>query len=458
MKKPQKNRIFKNLSKSGAKSGAFIMAAISAASLSACNVKDAASDITSLAADAASAAAELTTTAPGEGIVKTITTTPTTFDPVYEGKEYRLPAYYAALPAIKDVYDGIFKSGAAIDAMLLQENTPYYATIMKHYNVLVTGNDLKPAYLNPSAGVWDFKAADFYVEQGTKMGMELRGHTLVWHSQVPAWWFEGSGEGGDATSDELLTRMREHIKTTVTRYKGKIASWDVVNECVSDGGKDLRRDRENSKWARIVGDLDGDGKDNDFIEQAFIAAREADPDVQLVLNDYNTEQSADKLNYFYNLCKSMLEKDIPLDAAGMQMHIQLNWPPIATIESSIEKLASLKELNPDFKVLVTELDISNFDWSDKSIRKDYTPELERQLAKRYADLYDMFKRQAAKGNLETVITWGFYDGATWLDDYPVGGRKDYPLPFDREMVAKPAFWGIVDRAKIEDAVSETITE
>jgi endo-1,4-beta-xylanase len=377
----------------------------------------------------------------------------------YAGMSYRLPAYFDEIPALKDTYKDVFLSGTAINSEFLTDTTTdYYQTVAKHYDVLVTENEMKPQYLNPSEGEFDFTAPDRYVEAGASMGMKMRGHTLVWHSQVPMWWFKGSGEGGAATSEELLARMKEYIDTVMGRYKGKIYSWDVVNECISDNGPDLRREWEGSQWAKIVGDLDGDGNDNDFIEQAFIYAREADPDAQLVLNDYSIEQDPKKLDRFYNLAKSMLEKGVPLDAVGLQAHIQVGYPNIQTFEAAIEKLATLRELNPDLKILVTELDVSIFDWNDQSKTKEMTPEFEKQLAERFADLYEMFARQAAKGNLETVVTWGFFDGSSWLDGYPVPGRTNAPLLFDRSMVAKPAFWGVTDRSLIDAAVAEKPVE
>ncbi|MDR0992296.1 MAG: endo-1,4-beta-xylanase [Ruminococcus sp.] len=369
-------------------------------------------------------------------------------------ENYRVKAYDPAVPALKDVFADDFEVGTAINTADLVPDSEYLKTVLKHYSVFTTENEMKPENINPSEGNFNFDSADKFIAFGEENNVKLRGHTLVWHQQVPSWWFRGTGEGGAATSDELLSRMREYISTVMGRYKGQIYSWDVVNECISDSGAGLRRDAEGSKWATIVGDLDGDGNYSDYIEQAFIAAREADPDALLILNDYSLEQDTTKLNSFYELAESMLKKGIPLDGVGIQAHIQIGWPSVPNFEKSIEKLAELKKYNPDLKILITELDVSIFDWQDQSRTKDMTPGLEKQLAMRYADLFDMFRRQADKGNLDTVITWGFYDSMSWLNDYPVAGRTNAPLLFDREMFAKPAFWGVVDRSKIDDAVAD----
>ena len=197
------------------------------------------------------------------------------------------------------------------------------------------------------------------MEFGEDVGATLRGHTLVWHSQAPQWWFEGEN-GERATSEQLLARMEEYITTVMTRYQGRIQTWDVVNEAISDSNGGLRRDTEGSQYASIIGDLDGDGKDNDYIEQAFTFARAADPDAQLIINDYSLESDVGKLDVFYETVKSMLEKGVPIDGAGIQAHIQIGYPSVQLFEMAIEKLAELKELNPDFTVQVTELDVSIF--------------------------------------------------------------------------------------------------
>lgn len=367
---------------------------------------------------------------------------------------YRIPAADERLPSLKEHFEGIMRVGAAVNTRDLRENTKLYETVLKHYSVLVLENEMKPENMNPAPDVYHFDAADAFAEFGQENGIALRGHTLIWHSQVPAWWFEGSGEDGRATREELLARMEEYITTVVTRYKGRIHTWDVVNEAVSDNGDGLRGEEENSLWTSIIGDLDGDGKNTDYIEQAFYLARAADPDAQLILNDYNLEGDAAKLEAFYLTVKAMLEKGVPIDGVGIQGHINTGWPSVENFEAAIEKLASLKDFDPDFVVQVTELDMSLFSWGDESLEKEMDVILQTQFAVRYADLFDMFRRQAEKGNLDMVLTWGVYDGASWLNNYPVEGRIDAPLLFDRDMQAKPAFWAVIDRTWLRAVFAE----
>jgi endo-1,4-beta-xylanase len=387
----------------------------------------------------------------------TKSTAPPTMAAVTAPDVLRSIAFSDNLPSLKDVYADYFDMGVAIDVGFLANNSVPRRVIDKHFNFLTTGNEFKPTYINPSAGEFKFDTPDEFTAYGdTHTDVKLRGHTLVWHSQVPAWWFKGSGTGGRATSDELMSRMEEYITTVVTRYKGKIDTWDVVNEVMSDSSGDLRRDREMSQWASIVGDLDGDGYDSDFIEQAFLFADKADPDAQLIINEYNIEFDARKLNAIYDLCERMLKKGIPVDGVGFQSHVQLNSVTIETFEKSIEKMAELKKLNPDFKVQITELDVSIFSWNDRSTKKEITSELEIELGEYYRDLFEMFRRQAEKGNLDVVVLWGLYDGASWLDSEPVRGRTNAPLLFDRLYCAKPAFWGVVDPSLIEACAAEPV--
>lgn len=368
-----------------------------------------------------------------------------------EARDFHALGYDDAVPALKDVFADDFPIGAAINMYQLREGTPLYQMVTKHYNAFVLENEMKPDAMNPAEGVFNLDAADRFVDFGESLGAKLRGHTIVWHSQVPGWWFQGDN-GAPATREQLLSRLETYIRTVVGRYKGRVAVWDVVNEAISDSSG-IRRDAEGSKWAGIIGDMDGDGNDYDFMEQAFRIAHEVDPDATLVINDYNLEGDARKLNDFYEVVKSMLEKGVPVGGAGIQAHIQIGWPGVDAFEKAIEKLASLKELNPDFVVQVTELDMSIFAWNDQSKTKELTPALQTQFAERYADLFDMFRRQAAKGNLDMVVMWGVYDGGSWLDYSPVQGRVNAPLLFDREFRTKPAFWGLIDRALISEAAA-----
>ncbi|WKL00778.1 endo-1,4-beta-xylanase [Paenibacillus amylolyticus] len=231
--------------------------------------------------------------------------------------------------------------------------------------------------------------------------------------------------------------MKTHIQTIVTRYKGKVHTWDVVNEVISDGGG-LRNEASNSKWRDIIGDVDGDGDDSDYIELAFRYAREADPDAVLVINDYGMEGNGNKVNDMVKLVEKLLAKGTPIDAVGFQMHVSMYGPDVKLIREAFEKVIAL-----GVNVQVTELDVSIYS-SNSELEMPVTDELMLQQAYRYRELFDLFDELGKRGVMDSVTVWGLADDGTWLDNHPVKGRKDAPLLFDRKLKAKPAFWALVD--------------
>lgn len=351
------------------------------------------------------------------------------------------------IPQLREVYKDHFPIGAATSTNFLDSEDPHSAFIGYQYGVLVAGNAMKPASLQPTEGNFYWTEADKYVSFAQENNMLLRGHTLLWHSQVPDWFFTDPNDTTKpATREQLLARLKTHISTVLGRYKGKIDSWDVVNEVISDGSG-LRGLEGNSKWKSIIGDVDGDGYDSDYIELAFKYAREADPDTKLIINDYGLEGSKRKRDDMYNLVKRMLEKGIPVDGIGLQMHISMYGPSVQSIKDCIDQLSSLKSIKPGFTIQVTEMDMSIYQ-SDSEAKKAPTKEVLLQQAYMYRDIFNLFKQEAKEGNLGMVVLWGTADDDSWLDDFPVKGRPNAPLLFDRRLQAKPAYWALVDTTKI----------
>ncbi|NQX01330.1 endo-1,4-beta-xylanase, partial [bacterium] len=293
--------------------------------------------------------------------------------------------------------------------------------------------------LHPEPERYQFDSADAYFEYAKKRKMEVIGHTLVWHSQTPRWVFEGA-DGKPATKEELLKRMRDHIHTVAGRYKGKVKGWDVVNEALSDGGPDILRD---SPWRRIIGD--------DFIDYAFRYAKEADPNAELYYNDYSLENERKRANCV-KLVKGMLERKVPIDGIGTQSHFQLNNPSLEEIEKTIKDFADL-----GLKVMVTELDVDVLpsrgpagnadisrreqgDASNNPFTGGFPEDMQEKLAKRYADIFGVYLRHDK--SITRVTFWGLNDGQTWLNGFPVRGRTNHPLLFDRELKPKPAFFAV----------------
>ncbi|MFC7106020.1 endo-1,4-beta-xylanase [Nonomuraea rubra] len=299
--------------------------------------------------------------------------------------------------------------------------------LAKHFNGVTPGNELKWDATEPREGEFTFTDGDHLVNFATEHGMTVRGHTLAWHSQTPDWVFE------NATKEVLLQRLERHVRTLVTRYKGRIAAWDVVNEVVDENQPDgLRR----SKWYEIAG--------LDFIRTAFRVAREADPDAKLFINDYNTEFPR-KREALYKLVERLKAEGVPIDGVGHQLHLNIEQPPASAVEATIERFAAL-----GLDQQVTELDVSIYT-DFVSSYDTIPPELLVQQGHRYKELFDVFRRQA--GSLSSVTVWGESDDVSWLRSWPIP-RLNAPLLFDDDLQAKPAYWGVVDPSRLEPFVRE----
>ncbi len=338
------------------------------------------------------------------------------------------------IPDLHSLLDRYFPIGAAVPPKFVDPDNIHSRLLLKHFTALVAGNAMKPDALQPAEGAFRWTDADRIVRFGNSTGMKVRGHTLVWHNQVPAWFFtDPTDPQKPASRDLLLSRMKTHIRTVMEHFKGDIDSWDVVNEVLSDR-RGLRGEDEGSRWLAIIGP--------DYIDRAFQLAREADPKAKLVINDYNLESDPRKRNEMARLVKGLRARKVPVDAVGMQMHISVTSPSIAEIRNAIELFGSL-----GVKVQVTEMDVSIYTGPAEAMK---SPDRQMLLAqgRRYKELFDLFKEEAEKGILDMVVMWGAADDDTWLDDFPVPGRADAPLLFDRHLQAKPAYWAIVDPARM----------
>ena len=322
-----------------------------------------------------------------------------------------------------------FPLGAAVRPDQFGESS-IYKPLLKHFNAYVCENVMKQESIQPSKGNFAFGPAEVVVNAAQKEGKLMRGHTLVWHSQVPAWFFTGTGAGGVATKEELYDNMKTHIDTVVGKFKGKVNSWDVVNECLEENGT-LR----NSKYLQIAGS-------DEYIANAFRWARAADPSAKLFINDYNIEYSGAKQNGMYNLVKKLLAEGVPIDGVGLQCHIGMTYPALNEIQKAIERFASLGVL-----VQVTELDMTVYS-NDGEKEKAADDEIIIEQAYRYKELFEIFEKEYKAGNLDMVMMWGLADKDTWLNDFPVAGRTNYPLFFDHKLKAKPCYWIFVDDSKV----------
>lgn len=330
-----------------------------------------------------------------------------------------------SIPMLHEAFHQQFRIGAAVNPTTL--NTQ--AELLKHhFNSVTAENEMKFERLQPEEGKYTFSEADRLVDFATAHGMGVRGHTLVWHNQTPSWMFENQ-DGGTVNRETLLARMKSHIETVVTRYKEIVYAWDVVNEAVSDNGGELLRP---SKWLDIIGE--------DFIVKAFEYAHAADPNALLFYNDYN-ESVPEKREKIHTLVRSLLEKGAPIHGIGLQAHWNLEHPSIDEIKEAIERYASL-----GLKLHITELDVSMFAFEDR--RTDLTAPQEAMLvrqAERYRQFFRLFKEY--REHIHSVTFWGAADDYTWLDHFPVRGRKNWPFLFDEKHRPKASFWNVIETVR-----------
>lgn len=325
------------------------------------------------------------------------------------------------VPGLSEVFQAQFRIGAAVNPQTLSTQRELLA---RHFNSLTAENEMKFERLHPEADRYAFEEADRLMAFAESSGAAVRGHTLVWHNQTPSWVFE-DGKGGAADRDTLLARMKSHIDTVVSRYKGRIYAWDVVNEAVSDQSGEWLRP---SKWLDIAGE--------EFILKAFEYAHAADPGALLFYNDYN-ESDPEKREKIYRLVQRLLEQGAPIHGIGLQAHWNLFDPPVADIRAAIERYASL-----GLKLHVTELDLSMFRFDDR--RTDVTAPSAEMLelqAERDKDIFRLFLEY--REHIGCVTFWGAADDYTWLDDFPVRGRKNWPFLFDAHHLPKQGFWDIL---------------
>lgn len=346
-------------------------------------------------------------------------------------------------PGLKDVFSGDFLIGTCMNTPQINGTDPKAKPfIAANFNSVTAENAMKWERIHPMPGKYDFAVADSIVKFALVNKMFVVGHTLIWHSQTPDWVFQDS-LGNPLTRDALIERMKDHISTVVGHFKGKVKGWDVVNEAVDEDGS-LRK----SKWLEIIGE--------DYIQLAFEFAYAADPGAELYYNDYNNEL-ADKREGVLTVIKDLQRKGVKIDGVGIQGHWHLDSPKLNVIDESISKYASL-----GLKVMITEMEVNVLPTppevygADVSQQARYLETLNpypaglpdsvsNHLAQRYADLLGVFLKH--KDAVTRVTFWGVHDGYSWKNDWPIKGRTNYPLLFDRNYNPKPAFYAVIKTAK-----------
>jgi len=313
------------------------------------------------------------------------------------------------------------------------------AIVKQHFNSISPENLLKWEAVHPEPDRYVLDPADRFVAFGRQNGMAVIGHVLLWHQQTPAWVFAGAG-GALPDRETLLGRLRSHIETVVGRYRGRIHGWDVVNEAFEDDGT-----WRQTPWLKAIGP--------DYVERAFELAHAADPEAELYYNDYNLWKP-EKRKAAIALVRRLHAQGLRVDAIGEQAHWGVADPPLAEIDAMLGDFAAA-----GMKVMLTELDMDvlprdpemwGADLSKKqqirtatNIYTDGLPaEKQADLAKRYADVFALVLRH--RKTVSRVTLWGVTDAQSWLHDFPIPGRVNYPLLWDREGRAKPAFHAVVE--------------
>jgi len=336
-----------------------------------------------------------------------------------------------SVPALKDVFKKDFLIGASVSYNQISgKDTNVISIIESQFNSITPENCLKWDSVHPKPNVYDFEQADRLVAFGEKNKMFIVGHILIDQEQVPDWVFRDAN-GRNVDRETLLNRMREHIFKVMGRYKGRINAWHVINEPIGRDGR-IRK----TKWSEIIGD--------DYITKAFEYAHEADPNVELYYNGHDmlTKEATDSI---VRLAGDIKSRGGRIDGIGVQAHWKLDTPSLDEVENGIVRLSG-----SGVKVMITEMDITvlprNVPRKELNPYLDALPDgVQEKLAKRYGELFSIFHKHADK--IARVNFWGVHDGQSWLNDWPVKGRTDYPLLFDRELHPKPAFFAVVKSVK-----------
>lgn len=346
---------------------------------------------------------------------------------------------------LKEAFKDRFYIGASFNQQVYrEEGRPTLKLITEQFNSVTAENAMKWERFQPRLNRFNYKPADDFVEFGNRNDMYVVGHVLFWHNQTPDWVFEDD-DGKPLSREQLLKRMRERVRHMANRYGNRINVWEVVNEAYVDG------ELLDTKWTQIIGD--------DFIEQAFrIAQEELPEDVELMYND-NGMMNPRQRAAVVALIKDLQAKGIRIDGVGIQGHLWMSRPTIAEIETTILALAET-----GVPIHVTELDIDVLPrhaqvWdgrADVQLRLQQDPALnpyqdglpdavQAELTQRYADIFALFLKHHDK--IKRVTFWGPHDGHSWLNNWPIRGRTNHPLLFDRALKPKPAFHAVLKEAR-----------
>jgi endo-1,4-beta-xylanase len=341
----------------------------------------------------------------------------------------------AGIPSLRETFRNDFLIGTALNVPQIEERDPKAAALIPlQFNAVTPENIMKAEVIHPQWDKYNFEMGDKLVAYAQKNNMKVNAHTLIWHSQLPA--FVRSIKDADS----IKQFFTNHINTVAAHYDGKVFSWDVVNEALEEDGS-LRK----SIFLQKLGE--------DYIVEAFRLAQKASPHSELYYNDYNIEQPRKRAGAIA-LIKKIQAAGVRIDGVGIQGHWRAYNIPLKDIEESIREFSAL-----GIKVMFTELDLGvlpnpwDSDAADVNKKAEYNAKMnpyptglpdsiQSKLNKGYKDLFTLFLKY--KGKIGRVTFWGVNDGQSWLNNWPIQGRTNYPLLFDREFKPKQAFYSVIE--------------
>ncbi len=305
----------------------------------------------------------------------------------------------AAAAPLKDITNRYV--GSAVPASVLANESDYRAVLTREFDNVTPENEMKWGVVEPNRGQYDWSGADAIVAYAQQYGKSVRGHTLVWHSQLPGW-------VGGLSATDLRAAMRQHISTEMTRYRGKIRAWDVVNEVFNDDG---------TRRASVFQQKLGDG----YIADAFRSARGADPSAKLYINDYNTEGQNAKSDAVYNLVRTLKQQGVPIDGVGFQTHLSIQYGFPSSMRANLARFAAL-----GVDVAITEADV-----------RIPLPADSTELATQASYFKQAWDACHVVSRCVEFTTWGFTDRHSWVPGtFPGEGAA---CLFDETLKPKPAY-------------------
>jgi endo-1,4-beta-xylanase len=298
--------------------------------------------------------------------------------------------------------------GAAVPSSLLGDSR-YSGVLSRHFNYLTAEYEMKWGAIEATRGQNDFAAGDAIVSYGQAMGMQIKGHALIWHNSVPGW-------VPSLSSADLRVAFEDHIRSVAEHFRGRVRAWDVVNEAIDDNGSGLR----DTVFRQKLGDQ--------YIADAFRLARQADPQALLFYNDYGGEGLNQKSDRIYDLVRSLQAQGAPIDGVGLQMHVTAaNRPSDGSIVANMSRLANLGLL-----VNISEMDVRI---------RDLPGTVQARLDAQKAVYHSIVGLCVSEPRCDGVTFWGFTDAHSWID---AQFGADDPLLFDEQYAAKPAYYGVLD--------------